>query len=89
MSSNFSFLTQYKIPQLNIKLILAVRWYRHNIIEDHSAQHSFYTESLMIQFFPAIAAKVTALGSGILPSVPLSSNSMAGPSDSGPLIDVD
>ncbi|KAL8787887.1 MAG: hypothetical protein Q9195_007580 [Heterodermia aff. obscurata] len=61
----------------------------HNVVEDHSSDHSYYTESLVIQFLPAIAAKITELGSGVLPSVPLSSGPSAGPSGSGLLVDVD
>ena len=34
----------------------------HNIVADHSANHSYYTESLVVQFFPAVAAKVATLG---------------------------
>lgn len=30
----------------------------HNLVSDHSAQHSYYTESLVIQYFPRIASKI-------------------------------
>ena len=30
----------------------------HNLVRDHSAQHSYYTESMVIQYFGKIAAKV-------------------------------
>ena len=30
----------------------------HNLVADHSAQHSYYTESMVIQYFGRIAAKI-------------------------------
>jgi len=30
----------------------------HNLVSDHSAQHSYYTESMVIQYFGKIAAKM-------------------------------
>lgn len=30
----------------------------HNLVSDHSAQHSYYTEAMVIQYFGRIAAKV-------------------------------
>ena len=31
----------------------------HNVVPDHSSQHSYYTESLVMQYFGKIAAKAT------------------------------
>ncbi len=33
---------------------------RHNLVEDHSANHSYYTESLVIQYFAKVADKIAA-----------------------------
>ena len=32
----------------------------HNLVGDHSAQHSYYTESMVIQYFGRIAGKIAA-----------------------------
>lgn len=32
----------------------------HNLVSDHSAQHSYYTESMIIQYFGKIASKIAA-----------------------------
>lgn len=38
---------------------------RHNLVEDHSANHSYYTEALVIQYFTKVAGKIAASkGSG-------------------------
>lgn len=38
----------------------------HNLVSDHSAQHSYYTEALVIQYFGKIAAKIaTQTPSGV------------------------
>lgn len=44
----------------------------HNMVSDHSSQHSYYTESLVMQYFGGIAAKAgsSALGSSIPPTTP-------------------
>ncbi|KAL6719649.1 hypothetical protein ACLMJK_001570 [Lecanora helva] len=33
----------------------------HNLVSDHSAQHSYYTESMVIQYFGRIAGKIAGL----------------------------
>lgn len=33
---------------------------RHNLVEDHSANHSYYTEALVIQYFTKVAGKIAA-----------------------------
>lgn len=46
----------------------------HNLVSDHSAQHSYYTESMIIQYFSKIASKVTGQQSApTLPADPLQS----------------
>ena len=45
----------------------------HNLVSDHSAQHSYYTESMVIQYFGRIAAKIAGQRGFVnaLPSDPL------------------
>ena len=46
----------------------------HNLVSDHSAQHSYYTEAMVIQYFGKIASKIgDQQGSGATggPSLPL------------------
>jgi len=31
----------------------------HNLVSDHSSQHSYYTEALVIHYFGKIAAKIS------------------------------
>ncbi|KAJ5902451.1 hypothetical protein N7495_002979 [Penicillium taxi] len=40
----------------------------HNLVGDHSAAHSFYTESFVTQYFPKVAVKLASLVSQPLPS---------------------
>ena len=44
----------------------------HNMVSDHSSQHSYYTESLVMQYFGRIAAKAgsSSPGSGMPPTMP-------------------
>lgn len=45
----------------------------HNLVSDHSAQHSYYTEAMVIQYFGKIASKIggrEASGSTGAPSLP-------------------
>ena len=44
----------------------------HNLVSDHSAQHSYYTESMIIQYFGKIASKIAGQQPApILPPDPL------------------
>ena len=44
----------------------------HNMVSDHSSQHSYYTESLVMQYFGRIAAKAgsSSPGCGMPPTMP-------------------
>lgn len=70
-------------------------WDRHNIVADHSAMHSYYTEALVIQFFPSlaksVAATTTSTTSAALPSTPLDPlrERTRPAAASGSLVDVD
>jgi hypothetical protein len=33
----------------------------HNLVEDHSSAHSYYTEGFVAQYFPRVAAKLATL----------------------------
>ena len=39
----------------------------HNLVSDHSAAHSYYVESFVIQYFTKVAAKVAALAGVVMP----------------------
>lgn len=49
----------------------------HNLVSDHSAQHSYYTEAMVIQYFGKIASKIggqapsSSTGLAILPPDPI------------------
>lgn len=51
----------------------------HNLVSDHSAQHSYYTEAMVIQYFGKIASKIdgqpplTSTGGPTLPTDPIRS----------------
>ena len=52
----------------------------HNLVSDHSAQHSYYTEALVVQYFPKMAGKAagqesltTRSTTSAVPSISLSS----------------
>ena len=52
----------------------------HNLVTDHSAQHSYYTEAMVIQYFGKIASKIggqgpplTSTGGPSLPPDPIGS----------------
>ena len=54
---------------------LADDFTRHNLVSDHSAQHSYYTEALVIQYFGRIANKIASSSqAATLPSDPLQPN---------------
>jgi hypothetical protein len=36
----------------------------HNLVADHSSQHSYYTEGFMVQYFGKVAQVVAAMGAG-------------------------
>ena len=40
----------------------------HNVASDHSSQHSYYTESLIIQYFGKIAGKLGPSSNTLLSS---------------------
>ena len=62
----------------------------HNLVSDHSAQHSYYTEAMVIQYFGKIASKVgSEQGSGATdgPTLPLDPMRSANAQDR--LVDID
>lgn len=66
----------------------------HNIVADHSANHSYYTEALVIQFFPALAAGFASVPSSAasrpsIPNDPLRERNEAAAEGSARLLDVD
>lgn len=54
----------------------------HNLVSDHSAQHSYYTEAMVIQYFGKIASKIggqqpsSSTGAPILPPDPVRSTNL-------------
>ena len=50
----------------------------HNLVSDHSAQHSYYTEAMIIQYFGKIASKVGGHGPASAPRALLPDASEAG-----------
>lgn len=46
----------------------------HNLVSDHSAQHSYYTESMIVQYFGKIASRIAThqpASTSTLPADPL------------------
>lgn len=62
----------------------------HNLVSDHSAQHSYYTEAMVIQYFGKIVSKIggqqgsNSTGTPILPPDPMRS-----PNRQDRLVDID
>ena len=48
----------YKTDAIVYWCVVMAHELAHNLVSDHSARHSYYTESMVIQYFPRIASKI-------------------------------